>query len=96
VRLPDRGAAQAVVEVLVSPSRTVTVQLDIERLKEHVDRRIAEQIEPLAAGLRDAVKVLRYVSAGRGYVDVEPYPDALARRALGALDDAGLLTEEDR
>jgi hypothetical protein len=48
----------------------------------------------LTRALRDAVTVLRYVSAGRGYVDVEPYPDALARRALGALDDAGLLTEE--
>jgi hypothetical protein len=74
--------------------RTVTVHLNIDRLKDHVDRRIAEQIEPLVAALRDAVKVLRYVSAGRGYVDVEPYPDALARRTLGALDDAGLLRED--
>lgn len=31
------------------------------------------------------VEVARYVSAGRRFVDVEPYPDATARRALGAL-----------
>jgi hypothetical protein len=48
----------------------------------------------LTRALRDVLPVLRYVSKGRRYVDVEPYPDALARRALGALDDAGLLTEE--
>lgn len=37
------------------------------------------------------VEVLRYVSAGRGYVDVEPYPDSAARIALGRLQDEGLL-----
>jgi hypothetical protein len=31
-------------------------------------------------------RVLEYVSRGRRYVDVEPYPDATARRALAALD----------
>jgi hypothetical protein len=36
----------------------------------------------------DVLTVLRYVSAGRGYVDVEPYPDAAARRVLGAIDTA--------
>jgi hypothetical protein len=40
------------------------------------------------------VKVAEYVSYGRGAVghqpDGAPYPDAVARRALGALDDAGL------
>ena len=35
----------------------------------------------------DIYDVLRYVSRGRGYVDCEPYPDAQARRALGALPD---------
>jgi hypothetical protein len=41
------------------------------------------------------VQVARYVSLGRRAVDHQPdgkpYPDAAARRALGALDDAGLL-----
>jgi len=32
--------------------------------------------------LRAARPVLEYVSRGRGFVDVEPYPDAGARRAL--------------
>jgi hypothetical protein len=33
------------------------------------------------------VYVASYVSAGRRFRDVEPYPDATARRALGALSD---------
>lgn len=40
------------------------------------------------------VKVAEYVSLGRHAVDRRsdgaPYPDAAARRALGALGDAGL------
>lgn len=38
--------------------------------------------------LPDLIRVAAYVSRGRGFVDLGPYPDALARRALGALDDA--------
>jgi hypothetical protein len=37
--------------------------------------------------LREAIPVLEYVSRGRRFVDVEPYPDATARRVLGALED---------
>ena len=41
------------------------------------------------------VQVATYVSLGRRAVDHQPdgqsYPDAAARRALGMLDDAGLL-----
>lgn len=37
---------------------------------------------------RDVLAVLGYVSRGRRYVDVVPYPDAAARRALGRLHDA--------
>lgn len=33
------------------------------------------------------VRVAEYVSMGRRYVDVEPYPDAIARLALGALPE---------
>lgn len=41
----------------------------------------------------ELVKVATHVSIGRGYAfhGESPYPDATARRALGALDDAGLL-----
>ncbi|MCP9947218.1 hypothetical protein [Actinomadura madurae] len=42
------------------------------------------------AALPDLVRVAGYVSRGRRFVDVEPYPDVLARRALGSLDDATL------
>ena len=38
--------------------------------------------------LHQLIRVAAHVSRGRSAVDVEPYPDALARRALGALDDA--------
>lgn len=45
-----------------------------------------------AAVLADLVTVARYVSLGRHAVDHQPdgrpYPDAIARRALGALDEA--------
>lgn len=34
------------------------------------------------------VEVLQYVSGGRNFVDVEPYPDAVARLALAELQDA--------
>jgi hypothetical protein len=44
------------------------------------------------------VQVAEYVSLGRRAVDHQPggkpYPDAAARRALGLLDDAGLLPTE--
>lgn len=35
----------------------------------------------------DIRKVLEYVARGRRYVDVEKYPDATARRALGRILD---------
>ncbi|WP_060880910.1 hypothetical protein [Streptomyces scabiei] len=57
--------------------------------------------------LRDLVKIAMWVSRGQAMAftpDPSPfvgkaYPDATARRALGALDDAGLLAryrQEDR
>jgi len=33
--------------------------------------------------IEDLMEVAAYVSYGRGYVGVTPYPDAMARRALG-------------
>lgn len=38
--------------------------------------------------LNQLVQVAGYVSRGRSFVDVGPYPDATARMALGALDEA--------
>ena len=43
--------------------------------------------------IRALLPIAGYVSRGRGYVDVERYPDAAARRALGMADDMGLLDE---
>ncbi|MBO2461649.1 hypothetical protein [Actinomadura violacea] len=44
----------------------------------------------IGAALPGLVRVAGYVSRGRGFVDVEPYPDGAARVALGALDDRTL------
>ncbi|TQS30024.1 hypothetical protein [Microbispora sp. KK1-11] len=44
----------------------------------------AMTVVPVAA-LERLVKVAEYVSRGRGFVGVEPYPDATARFALGAI-----------
>lgn len=52
------------------------------------------------AALDDLVQVAAYVSFGRRAIDHQPdgapYPDATARRALGELDDAGLLDENGK
>lgn len=42
----------------------------------------------------DILAVLEYVSRGRRYVDVTPYPDFEARRALGRLHDDGSLRSQ--
>lgn len=55
------------------------------------DAGVAEGRRQATETFAGAVDVLGYVSRGRRYVGVEPYPDAAARRVLGDLDDAGLL-----
>lgn len=50
------------------------------------------ELKQLKVTLPDLIRVAAHVSRGRAFADVEPYPDALARRALGALDDATLHT----
>lgn len=46
----------------------------------------SQPVEPAPVRvLADIVEILEYVSRGRGFVDVEPYPDAKARRVLGAI-----------
>ncbi|MEU3656450.1 hypothetical protein AB0E67_27315 [Streptomyces sp. NPDC032161] len=53
----------------------------------------AETTVPVPAEALDAlVRVAAHVSVGRSAAFLTPYPDATARRALGALHDAGLLT----
>ena len=46
---------------------------------------------PARAVTAALLPIVQYVSRGRGYVDVERYPDAAARRALGLADAAGLI-----
>ena len=58
------------------------------------DRARSEVCAVPREALEGLVKVARYVSLGRGGVGHQPdgalYPDAAARFALGALDDAGI------
>lgn len=55
----------------------------------------AQAVSIPAALYADLVAIAAHVSAGRSaaFVQERPYPDALARRTLGALDDAGLLPD---
>lgn len=43
------------------------------------------EIARLRAALAATLPVLQYVSNGRSFVDVEPYPDAAARKLLGEI-----------
>jgi hypothetical protein len=43
------------------------------------------------AAYEQLVTIAQHVSLGRRAAFLTPYPDALARRTLGALDDTGLL-----
>jgi hypothetical protein len=65
--------------------RATVLRLSAERSVED-DEAAALQEAPVDP---DVLKVLQYVSAGRAYVDVEPYPDDAARRALGRIYDEG-------
>lgn len=51
-----------------------------------------KRIEKLVGALRAALPIVAYVSTGRRYVDVEPYPDATARRVGAQIQD--LLEEQ--
>lgn len=55
------------------------------RTRDRHDVAIPDDAVELLVVSADVREVLVYVSRGRGYVDVEPYPDFEARRALGAL-----------
>lgn len=60
------------------------------KIRREAERRGELSVETVTIP-RDAyeglVKVAQYVSRGRGFVGVEPYPDATARMALGALSE---------
>ncbi len=47
---------------------------------------VAEFLPADRLWVQRAIPVLRYVSAGRSYVDIEPYPEATARALLGELE----------
>jgi hypothetical protein len=49
---------------------------------------VLEIVEAAAVIDADVVRVLEYVSRGRGFVGVERYPDSEARRALGRIREA--------
>lgn len=72
--------------------RELDARIAAERKLQEAER---ERDEARAA-MADLIRVAAYVSRGRRFVDVEPYPDALARKALGALDDATLHAALDR
>jgi len=57
---------------------------------------VVEGKDEVLAVLPDLIRVAAYVSRGRGFVDIEPYPDALARKALGALDDTTIRAALDQ
>lgn len=51
--------------------------------------RLHAQYEKDQDVIRASVEVLQYVSRGRRFVDVEPYPDAKARMILGGISTEG-------
>lgn len=53
-----------------------------------VDGPTATALALLVEAAREALPVVEFVSRGRGYVGVEPYPDARARNANALLRDA--------
>jgi hypothetical protein len=58
--------------------------------------RAEELVRVPAPLLRDLARVAAHVSRGRMAAGVrEQYPDGMARRTLGALDDLHLLDQED-
>lgn len=56
-----------------------------------IERTQTATVPVLLDTLRRLVEVAAHVSRGRSAADAGRYPDAAARRALGELDDAGLL-----
>ena len=51
-------------------------------------RRMRRERDAALKALEAAKPVLEYVSRGRRFVDVEKYPDATARRALGMFPES--------
>lgn len=78
----DRGGLKAILSGGEPPVRT-TAMSD------------SQMVVVPSALYADLIAIAAHVSAGRSaaFVQQRPYPDALARRTLGALDDAGLLPD---
>lgn len=96
----DVHLADAVLPVFEAETGTLTFLLRKTEDELHEQRKRAEEAERLRdaalAALPDLIRVAAHVSRGRSAVDVGPYPDALARRALGALDDATIRAALDQ
>lgn len=87
-----QAAAQRLDGPPVAPGRYVCVldprgELSIQREASAEDVLAITGIVIPQETLDRLLEVLQYVSGGRNYVDVVPYPDATARRALGELVD---------
>ena len=101
MNLVSSNPQQQAVELLIKVFRPklapyVGLKPDMDRAEQAVTGKgciltLGEIVDCLAeAGLlvdEDVLEVLTYVSSGRGYVGVTPYPDATARKALGRIRD---------
>lgn len=89
---PFNGAAQRLDGPPVAPGRYVCVldpwgELSIQREASATDVLAITGVVIARETCERILEVLRYVSGGRNFVDVEPYPDAAARLALAELQD---------
>jgi hypothetical protein len=90
---PFNGAAQRLDGPPAAPGRYVCVldpwgELSIQREASADDLLAITGVVITQETYTRIVEVLQYVSGGRNFVDVEPYPDAAARLALAELQDA--------
>lgn len=82
------ASATAATKALVDLAQRAHKTLGAGPYADEAERAIAalEGLRACAAAMRPVVE---YVSAGRRYVDVEPYPDGAARAALGLVTNGG-------
>lgn len=73
--------AQLIVDTLNESNRELCAQIV-------ANQQLARKLALAEDALRAAFPVVAYVSTGRSFVGVEPYPDATARRVAALIDDA--------
>lgn len=79
----ERDFARELLEAL--EKEPAAVQLNEQIV---ANQKLARRAHELEDVLRAAAKVVAYVSSGRGYIGVKPYPDATARKVLAQIDEA--------